>query len=113
MTKAELRNAVLIKLRVKRTEEEPNADDANIVEAAIDSILEGYLEDGFYINSADIPLQIQRSLTYVMANDLSDDFHVPEARAVRLSLTAARHDMRVRHHLGLMLGGEPVKATYY
>lgn len=39
MTKAELRNAVLVKLRVKRSEEEPNADNAGIVEGAIDSTL--------------------------------------------------------------------------
>lgn len=113
MTKAELRNAVLRKLRVKQTEQEPNAEDARVTEEAIDGILEGYLEDGFYIDVTDVPLQIQRPLTLVLANDLADDFHVPEQRAVRLALTAPRGDAMVRHHLSLILGGEPVKATYY
>lgn len=113
MTKAQLRNAVLIKLRVKRSEEEPNADDASVVEGAIDGLLEGFLEDGFPIDSTSIPLQIQRPLTLFIANDLADDFHVPEQRAVRLALTAPRADMMVRHYLSLKLGGEPVRAVYF
>lgn len=113
MTKAELRNAVLVKLRVKRTEEEPNADDALRTEEAIDGVLEGYLSDGFFIDSTNIPLQIQRPLILVLANDLSDDFNVPEQRVVRLALMAPRQDMMVRHHLSLQLGAEPVRATYF
>lgn len=113
MTKAELRNAVLVKLRVKQTEQEPLAEDAAIVEGAIDGILEGYLEDGFHIDSTDIPLQIQRPLIFVIANDLADDFNVPEQRVVRLALTTPRKDMMVRHFLSLILGAEPVKAIYY
>lgn len=113
MTKAELRNAILVKLRVKRSEEEPNADDAAIVERAIDGQLESYLADGFFIDATNIPLQIQRPLIVVMANDLADDFHVAEQRAVRLALTAPRQDMMVRHYLSLKVGAEPIRATYF
>lgn len=113
MTKAELRNAILVKLRVKRSEEEPNADDAGIVERAIDGQFAAFVSDGFFIDSTDIPLEIQRPLAVVMANDLADDFAVPEQRAVRLALTAPRQDMMVRHYLSLKLGAEPVKATYF
>lgn len=113
-TKIELRDDVLRKLNVLAAGQVASAEDAELVEARIESVLDE-LDDESLLTwdvANDIPGKAYLPLVAIVAYTMIGDFG-QQARAQELASDAAGAERRLRRQAGRSLGPSTVQATYY
>ncbi len=114
VAKADLRNRALRHLGLLAIGQSAPADQAAIVDDAIDEIHEELVNSGHaHWDISDIPQEVVRPLVKIVAAEVGGSVGVSEQRMVAYKAERKAAEMRLYKQVASAVPDEPIKAEYF